>query len=95
VILVEGVSDQIAVETLASFRALQHQRQWHGRPVQKQLRRFLASGATRKLRYAEALVLAAASLGCVPEPLQGALGAAGFRRRQHGDARGVEPVGRQ
>jgi hypothetical protein len=58
---------------LGSFRTLQHQRQWQDRPVHAQLRRFLASGATRKLRYAEELVLAAVALDHVPPPLQGVL----------------------
>jgi hypothetical protein len=60
-------------DTLRSFRTLQNQPGWRGRPVQAQLRRFLASGATRKLRYAEELVVAAVALGRVPQPLQGLL----------------------
>ena len=62
--------------TLASFRKLQHQQPWCDKPAHAQLHRFLASGATRKLRYAEELVLAAVTLGCVPAPLQHALDAA-------------------
>jgi len=62
--------------TLGSFRSLQRQQQWRDRPVHEQLRRFLASGATRKLRYAEELILAAAALDRVPAPLLGLLEAA-------------------
>jgi hypothetical protein len=61
---------------IGAFRKLQNQRAWSDQPVQAQLRRFLASGATRKLRYAEELVLAAVALGTVPSPLCGALDAA-------------------
>jgi hypothetical protein len=59
-----------------SFRTLQKQPTWRDQPIQAQLRRFLASGARRKLRYAEALVVAAVALGCVPTPLQAVLDAA-------------------
>ena len=62
--------------TLASFQKLQRQQPWRDQPVGAQLRRFLGSGATRKLRYAEALVVAAVALDTVPAPLQGALDAA-------------------
>src|SRR5262249_5208884 len=37
---------------LGSFRTLQKQAAWRGRPVEEQLRRFLGSGGSRKLRYA-------------------------------------------
>ncbi len=62
--------------TLRSFRTLQRQPEWRDQPTQAQLRRFIASGATRKLRYAEALVVAAAAAGRVPPPLQAMLDAA-------------------
>jgi hypothetical protein len=58
---------------LASFRTLQKQPPWRDQPVHNQLRRFLASGATRKLRYAEALTVAAVELDRVPTPLSGVL----------------------
>jgi hypothetical protein len=61
---------------LGSFRTLQKQLSWRDQPVQAQLRRFLASGATRKLRYAEELVDVAIALGRVPTPLQRTLDAA-------------------
>ena len=37
---------------LRSFRTLQRQPAWRGRPVAHQLRRYLGAGAHRKLRYA-------------------------------------------
>ena len=61
---------------LGSFRTLQKQPAWRDQPIQAQLRRFLASGATRKLRYADKLVVAAVALGRVPTPLQEVLDAA-------------------
>ena len=73
----DRVQDLLAAHgNLGSFRTLQKQPTWRDRPVQAQLRRFFASGATRKLRYAEALVVAAVALGCVPTPLQAVLDAA-------------------
>jgi hypothetical protein len=53
---------------LESFRTLQKQAAWRGRPVEQQLRRFMGSGATRKIRYARLLV-EALDLGQVPRPL--------------------------
>jgi Overcoming lysogenization defect protein-like, TOPRIM domain len=41
---------------LGAFRTLQKQPEWRGRPVEDQLRRWLGSGARRKLRYARLLV---------------------------------------
>ena len=73
----EGVERLLdAGGTLGSFRSLQHQQQWRDRPVHEQLRRFLASGATRKLRYAEELSLAVAALDRVPAPLLAVLSTA-------------------
>jgi hypothetical protein len=55
---------------LGSFRSLQRQPEWRGQPAAAQLRRFLGSGATRKLRYARLLA------GAVePDRLPGPLGA--------------------
>jgi hypothetical protein len=54
---------------LGSFRTLQKQEAWRGRPVEEQLRRFLGSGARRKVRYARLLV-EALDLACVPRPLE-------------------------
>jgi len=53
---------------LAAFRRLQGQPEWRGRPVEAQLRRWIGSGARRKLRYAQILV-EAAPRERVPRPL--------------------------
>jgi hypothetical protein len=60
---------------LGSFRSLQAQPAWRGRPAGCQLHRFLASGSRRKLRYARLLVEAAVSAGALPRPLGGVLAA--------------------
>lgn len=57
---------------LRSFRTLQKQPAWHGRPPEEQLRRFLGSGGSRKIRYARLLV-EALDLDRVPRPLDGVL----------------------
>jgi hypothetical protein len=57
---------------LGSFRPLQKQAAWRGRPVEDQLRRFMGSGARRKIRYA-ALLVEALDLDRVPQPLDGVL----------------------
>jgi hypothetical protein len=57
---------------LSSFRALQHQPAWRGRNVEAQMRRFLGSGARRKLRYARLLV-ESVDLDRVPHPLDAIL----------------------
>jgi hypothetical protein len=54
---------------LNSFRSLQKQPAWRGRPSEAQLRRFFGSGATRKIRYARHLV-DALDPASVPRPLQ-------------------------
>jgi hypothetical protein len=41
---------------LDSFRTLQKQPAWRGQKIEAQLRRFMGSGATRKIRYARLLV---------------------------------------
>ncbi len=53
---------------LGSFRTLQKQPQWQGRPPEDQLRRFMGSGGRRKIRYARFLV-EALDLTQVPRPL--------------------------
>jgi hypothetical protein len=63
---VEAVVD--AEGDLGSFRTLQKQPQWRDRPVEEQLRRFMGSGARRKIRYARLLV-EALDLGRMPRPL--------------------------
>jgi hypothetical protein len=63
---VEEVVD--AQGELGSFRTLQKQAAWRGRPVEEQLRRFMGSGGRRKIRYARFLV-EALDLTQVPRPL--------------------------
>jgi hypothetical protein len=53
---------------LGSFRTLQKQLAWQGRPVEEQLRRFMGSGGSRKIRYARLLV-EGLDLTRVPRPL--------------------------
>jgi hypothetical protein len=53
---------------LGSFRTLQKQAPWQGRPIADQLRRFMGSGGRRKIRYASLLV-DALDLSRVPRPL--------------------------
>jgi hypothetical protein len=57
---------------LGSLRSLQRQLEWRGQPAGAQLRRFLGSGATRKLRYARLLV-EAVDLDRLPHPLEAVL----------------------
>ncbi len=59
---------------LGSFRSLQRQPHWRGQPAQAQLRRFLGSGARRKLRYAR-LLAGAVDLDRLPHPLDALLSA--------------------
>jgi hypothetical protein len=53
---------------LGSFRTLQKQPAWRGRATEEQLRRFMGSGGSRKVRYA-ALLVEALALDRVPRPL--------------------------
>ena len=53
---------------LGSFRTLQKQAAWRGRPTEDQLRRFMGSGGRRKIRYAR-LVVEALEPAQVPRPL--------------------------
>ena len=64
--IVDGQGD------LGSLRTLQRQPAWQGRPPEEQLRRFMGSGGSRKIRYAPLLV-DALDLSHVPRPLDGAL----------------------
>lgn len=66
---------RVAVERIAevqgdlgSFRTLQKQPAWRGREPEEQLRRFMGSGGSRKIRYARLLV-EAIDLAQVPRPL--------------------------
>jgi len=54
---------------LGSFRTLQKQPAWRNRPVEEQLRRFMGSGGSRKIRYARLLV-DALDLEHAPRPLE-------------------------
>jgi hypothetical protein len=63
---VERVVD--AEGELGSFRTLQKQPAWQGRPHADQLRRFMGSGGRRKIRYARLLV-EALEPAQVPRPL--------------------------
>lgn len=67
---VEAIFD--AQGDLGSFRTLQKQPAWHARKVEAQMRRFLGSGARRKLRYARLLV-GSLDLDRVPHPLDAVL----------------------
>lgn len=68
-----GVLEIVAAEgDLRSFRTLQKQPAWVGRPVAEQLRRFMGSGGSRKIRYGRLLV-DALDLDRVPRPLDGVL----------------------
>ena len=63
---------------LGSFRSLQRQPHWRGQLAEAQLRRFLGSGATRKLRYAR-LLAGAVDLDRLPHPLDAVLAGPGPR----------------
>ena len=56
---------------LGSFRTLQKQPEWRGRPVEQQLRRFLGN-ASRKIEWAP-LLIQALDLSRVPRPLDAVL----------------------
>jgi hypothetical protein len=53
---------------LHRFRTLQRMPAWRGRPTEEQLRRFMGSGGSRKIRYARFLI-DALDLENVPRPL--------------------------
>ena len=57
---------------LGRFRTLQKQPEWRGRTTEEQLRRFMGSGARRKIRYARFLVEALEPQQ-VPAPLDALL----------------------
>ena len=68
---VEAVAE--ANGDLNAFRTLQKQPAWRGQPVEEQLRRFLGSGGSRKIRYARLLV-ETLDPDSAPEPLDRVLG---------------------
>jgi hypothetical protein len=57
---------------LRSLRTFQKQPEWKGRDPRDQLRRFMGSGGSRKIRYARLLVAALEPTN-VPRPLAGVL----------------------
>ncbi len=67
-----GVERVLAAEKdLARFRVFQNQPAQRGRPVERQLRRFLSTTSGRKARYASALVHALSTEPSrVPRPLE-------------------------
>jgi hypothetical protein len=67
---VQGVIE--AEGALGSFRTLQHQPAWRGKPTGEQLRRFFGAGSGRKARYAE-LMVESLDLRRTPAPLAGVL----------------------
>jgi hypothetical protein len=60
---------------LGSFRSLQRQPAWRDQDTEAQMRRFLGSGASRKLRYARLLVETAVERDVLPRPLNALLAA--------------------
>ena len=63
-----------AHDDLAAFRTIQRQPAWRGKPETAQLRRFLAAGSQRKLRYAR-LLTESIDLDRTPPPLAALLAA--------------------
>lgn len=59
---------------LGSFRSMQSQPAWRGRPTEARMRRFLG-GSRRKARYARLLVEAAVARDALPRPLDALLAA--------------------
>ena len=72
--LIRALGSPAVEEVLAAngdlnpFRTFQKQPAWRGRPAERQLRRFMGSADSRKLRYARLLV-DALPLDRVPRPL--------------------------
>lgn len=72
--LIRGLGPEAVVELveangdLRPLRTFQKQPEWHGRPLDQQLRRFMGSGGRRKIRYGSLLV-EALDLTRVPRPL--------------------------
>jgi hypothetical protein len=70
---VDAVEEVIAAQgELGSFRTFQRQPAQRGRPLRRQLRRFLGTRSGRKVHYARVLV-DALDLAAVPRPLDGVL----------------------
>jgi hypothetical protein len=92
--LIRALGAHAAISVIAeqgdaqSFRTLQHQPQWRGQQVERQLRRFMGSGARRKIRYAKLLV-DALDPDRVPRPLDAVLQAALARSGARGRSRRI------
>ncbi|HET7513848.1 MAG TPA: TOPRIM nucleotidyl transferase/hydrolase domain-containing protein [Gaiella sp.] len=71
---------------LGAFRTLQKQPEWRERDTHDQLRRFMGSGGSRKIRYASLLV-DALDLAHVPRPLDGLVSRVGAPGRQRAETR--------
>jgi hypothetical protein len=56
-------------DELRSFRTMQRQPAWLGRPVEEQLRRFIGAKSGRKARYGR-LLIEAVEMDRIPEPLR-------------------------
>lgn len=67
---VEAILDSVG--ELGSFRTMQKQPAWRGRPLEAQLRRFMGSSSLGKIAYAR-LFVDALDLAHVPRPLDGVL----------------------
>ena len=78
--LIRAAGTALAAEVLAAhgdlgaFRTIQRQPAWRGKDEAAQLRRFLGSGARRKLRYAR-LLTEAIDPDRIPRPLEAVLAA--------------------
>lgn len=79
--LIRALGPQTVIAVIAEqgdaqpFRTLQQQPEWRERTVESQLRRFMGSGARRKVRYAK-LFVEALQPARVPRPLAAVLDAA-------------------
>jgi len=76
---------------LGSFRTLQKQPEWRGRDTHDQLRRFMGSGGSRKIRYASLLV-DALDPARVPRPLDRLLAHVGAPGPRLAEARSEGPL---
>jgi hypothetical protein len=66
----DTVQEVVAAQgELRAFRTLQKQAEWSGRATEEQLRRFMGSGGSRKVRYARLLVQAL-DPAMTPRPLR-------------------------
>lgn len=67
---VEGVEQIFRAEgEIRSFRVMQSQPAWRGRPTEDQMRRFIGAKSGRKIRYG-ALLVEALAISSIPRPLR-------------------------